>query len=394
MTALMPVLALFTLAFGATDPTVCALTGTELPSATALCPYTGLPAATEAPEPSMSLDFEGTEPVLQPLAGSKVGLAAGEAKHGAACLEIDCRGVSQAGGDLPPGALLPTPSRPVGAVAFWVKAETSAPLALVAVEDDQSAYFAFLFIGGGRWQRVVVDMDSLLPAPDTAPDENGALDPHQIGALILCDPAGFGAMTQPSRLHLFLDDLVLRPEPVRAKPLLADNGIQAGDLSISGLGWMPMGPAAADLVELADEPGTFAARLTRSDATSLCAWIALLPVFGVRGPWLSVEVQVRVESPCRIAIGASEQGGAEYYQVIPVDEAGVWQSVTARADGFSQASDKPDTGNGRLDTDRVLSLAIASLPDEPGAGPWRNVVEIRRVVVVPIPEEGDADPFR
>lgn len=389
-------LTFLSLAFQPAQPVTCALTGVELPSATAICPYTGEPAATAADPASFTLDFESMEQTLTPISGAAVTRRTEGAKCGSGYLEVDCRGLTPRPGELPPGVALMGAPRPIGSLAFWARSDGPSQVALLAVEEDQSAYFMFLFLPGGRWQRIVVDLDSLVAAPDTAPDENGKLDLDQVAGLILCDPLGFeGTQPEPSKLVLAIDDVSLRPRPVRAKPVSSGSGVLLGDFSVSALGWMPVGPGEPDLVELADDPGVFAARLTTTDTASFTAWMAVLPAFGMRGTWLSMDLDVRAEYACQIAVGATEDTGAEYYQIIDIPEGGTWRLAVARADAFSQSPDKPDRGNGKLDTDRVTTIAIAVLPTEPGTGAWRNVIDIRRVVAVPLQEEArDADPFR
>jgi hypothetical protein len=189
--------------------------------------------------------------------------------------------------------------------------------------------------------------------------------------------------------------VALRTGSVRSKPTRCASGVLLGDFSISGAGWMPVGKAEPDIAELSDDPGVFVARLTTSESTSYSAWMGVLPTLGFRGNWLAVDLDVRAEYPCKIAVGATEDTGAEYYQMIDIPEGGTWRLAVARADAFSQSPDKPDRENGRLDTDRVTTIAVAVLPGEPGTGAWRNVIDIRRVVAVPLQEEArDADPFR
>lgn len=376
-------------------PVIDALTGAALPSASAICPYTGLPAVPVAPPPALKLDFETGTGNLQASGGASLTVLREEGPRGAFA-RIDCTANIPIGSGDAPGVVLIDPPKPTACLGFQLRSKSAQSLAIIALETDESAYMTVCSLPAGRWQAVAIDLGDMVAAPDTAVDENGKLDLDQIAGVIVCDPRGFDAATRDqSDLVLDIDDLFVRDAAVRSKPLVSGNGVQLGDFAISGLGWLSMGLGAVDIVEDEAEPGTFVARLTCEQPEQLHALVAVVPTFGFRGRWLSVEVWVRAQYPCTLAAFATEGVGGDYWASQPVAGTGEWELLVFRADTFQPSGDKPDTVNGRLDTDLVQGIGVAIMPTEPGSGAWSNVVDVRRVVVAPAEAAAEGgDPFR
>jgi len=166
-----------------------------------------------------------------------------------------------------------------------------------------------------------------------------------------------------------------------------------GSFGISCLGWIPVGPGDWDVGadEASGEPYL---SVTPSLGAELMGWFALPRAFGVREPWLSLEFEVRSEQAMPLAIVLSEDTGAEWVMTTEVVAPGEWTRVSLRADGFEQSGEKPDTANGRLDTDRVVTIAILRIPNPETVMRPIGTIELRRPIVVPVPADARSeDPF-
>lgn len=75
-------------------------------------------------------------------------------------------------------------------VRVWLKTDTAAILVLGLVERDGSSYQHVVRMPPGEWKRVEVPFPAFTLSDDSR-DENGRLDPAEVGTLVIADARGF-----------------------------------------------------------------------------------------------------------------------------------------------------------------------------------------------------------
>lgn len=395
---ILTALAALTALIGAASADTCALTKVELPPGMDLCPYTGVAPLVEGETPLLAWTFEDSVDGFTPASGATGAIVRdGTARTGEACYRLDCAGVRARDGEMPPGLLWQSPPTPVGSLAFSVHAARPARVGLLASEADGSFYMALLFVPADRWQRIVLDTRDMSLVRDDSSDENGRLDPDQIAFLGMVDAgmfAGEGA-DWISDMELRLDDVEILREPVRRKPLEDAAGqISLGSFAVSCLGWMPAGSSEYS-AELGDESEEPFLSLRPSHGAGFAGWFLMPRMFGVHEPWLTLQFDVRCESATTLAVVLSEDTGGEWVQIAEALAPGEWTTICLRAAGFEPSQEKPDTANGRLDTDRLATIAFLRIPNAETAARPTSTIDLRRPIVVPVPAGPQTeDPFQ
>jgi len=93
-------------------------------------------------------------------------------------------------------------------VSFLAKSSNPTTLAVSLEELDKSRYTALVPVQAGEvWQEHVVELSQFALDQDSA-DENGQLDPGQLGTLSIADVSGIMGVEQSNTL--WLDDVLLR----------------------------------------------------------------------------------------------------------------------------------------------------------------------------------------
>lgn len=228
---------------------------------------------------------QGTEgwQAVPPPAGVAVALSitrrAGQAKVGVHALEARYR--------VEPGKLAGVTHAVTGlaggGIRVWLRTDVTTTVVLGAIERDGSAYLHAVPMSPGAWRRVEVAFASLTLSDDSR-DENGRLDPDQVGTLAIGDAAGFlpGAAPGPERI-LWIDEYEVAgdiegPERAPYVPLL-----QTGPPAPSG---------ARVTVGVTYPPGRFG----RGFLADAPGELAAVPVQGARGDagWSGAEGTVEM----------------------------------------------------------------------------------------------------
>ncbi|MBM3499644.1 MAG: hypothetical protein FJX74_13370 [Armatimonadetes bacterium] len=260
-------------------------------------------------------------------------------------------------------------------VRLWLRTSEPAIMLIALTEADGSNYHAAFMSLPDRWQEIALDLGEFTLGDDST-DENGRLDPGQVGGAGIVDATGFLAqmalqvpMLQAPELGarvLWLDDVELSAEGVPPRweetQVGGKRAVRLDSFEASPLQWIAL---AGKGLEVDYDPdlkahGDFSLRLQYDLPPDKVIGIMTAPA----GPNLEGLSCVRVwlvsEVDATVIISAKERDDSEYTQMIELTAGDELQPYDLDVAGFSLNDDSADE-NGQLDLTQLKELSIADV---------------------------------
>lgn len=238
----------------------------------------------------------------------------------------------------------------------------------VALTEEKGARYEYLFATPDQaWTHVAIDASEFRLADDTK-DANNRLDLAEVRSLVIADIRSVITAISVPMTRIFgerkgdqavwLDNVVASAEPALPKPpagtLLAD------DFTRENMAWVPLGGMAVALAPAPNDAKGRAVRAVYTPAVGNLTALMRPAAPGVLSGAQSLALQVGSKVDAMFALAVEEVGGARYAASFSVKGGETLQPVTLALAAFQPAPGSKDD-NGKLDMDRVKSLAIIDL---------------------------------
>jgi hypothetical protein len=279
---------------------------------------------------------------------------------------------------------------------FWIRTSKVAMLFAFVTERDGSRYNLPFTSLSDRWQEASLGLDELRLADDSS-DENGRLDPGEIGAVAIADISSFladAAKQVPFIMApdlgpttLFLDDVSITAKPVEPRwkeitvggqPALRLDGFERAPLE-----WFVLAGKGVE-VEYDQEyktEGDYALRLQYDlPAGKIFGALTPLPSAAIAGA-KQLSLSLMSEVATTLLVELKERDDSKYQTMVPLPADGKLQPYAIPLSSMKLADDSTDE-NGRIDPDQLKELTLGDLSALAGGQPQVSTLWLDDVVFV------------
>jgi len=255
------------------------------------------------------------------------------------------------------------------ALHLAISTSVSGPIIFMCREKDESNYMRFAHVEAGRWHALDLDL-AAFALDEHSTDENGRLDPDQIQAIGVVDPAGFLLalaatgkspfyLAPPVYREIWLDDVRALTEFTRqmrpARPPVGGEAVMIEDCDADTAYWTVIG--GRDLKVTATTEPAISGTALRLDY-DLPARKVLVALCQVRSGLLTGISQLvfcaRAGQQLTLAVSLQEADKSVYTATAQVPS-GQWTQVALPLTAFKLGDDSRDE-NHRLDLDQVNNV--------------------------------------
>lgn len=254
---------------------------------------------------------------------------------------------------------------------FYIKADYSAPMAVVLQEKGEGRYLAGFLAPAGKWQRVELAPSdfTVMSGADDPKDPDGKLEMEKVEAIGVADLAQIFAQlnaaitakalgTQTGFHKMVLDELTVSDQPAAPAQTTANGETVLDTFVRPQLSWFGIGMALAPATG-APLDGKGLQATYRQAPGSIAAVVRQIPKGTLAGSGRML-LDVVSSKTATLMVQVEETGGGKYNQNLEVKGTGALEHLTLSFSTFNASNDSKDT-NGKLDLDQVQLLIIADL---------------------------------
>lgn len=261
-------------------------------------------------------------------------------------------------------------------IRLWLRSSVPTMCLLSLSEKDGSNYMTAFASLGDVWQDIAVDL-SEFKLTDDSQDENGLLDPGQVGGLGIIDASSFllqmaaqvpflvPPATGPRKL--WLDDVAIDSEGVlpRWEAVEVDGlkGVRLESFEGMPLQWLAISGGAMKLSydDQVKTHGNLSLKLEYSLPPGKLVGLLTSPGTAPIGNALRLRLSVRSEAPsATLMIGLKEDDGSQYSYMLPVAAGQEMKAVDLPLTEFKLGDDSSDE-DGKLTLAEVNEFQISDL---------------------------------
>ena len=265
-------------------------------------------------------------------------------------------------------------------LSLSIRMSEASPLMYAVREGDGSEYQGYVYMPGGRWHDLAVDLDELMLS-EVSQDENGRLDVGQINAIVVADisnlpgEAGKSLGIKQGEQQMWLDDVAIGE---RLAPHRSTRGPE-GEMIIDDFDLDPVRclPIGAPRLELAAGPeaGDPSALRIGYDQEGY-RWAGFVAAVGYLNLANCAQLGLRVKAECEapLTVVLEERDGSKYVTRHRLDPEAGWYDVALEFAHF-KLDEATEDENDRLDLDQlrvvipVVDTRRAQV-GEGGGGAW------------------------
>ncbi|NPV49115.1 MAG: hypothetical protein HPY69_19400 [Armatimonadetes bacterium] len=264
---------------------------------------------------------------------------------------------------------------PARSVRLWLRTSVPTLCLLSLTERDGSNYMAAFSSLGQVWQDIALDF-SEFQLSDDSQDENGLLDPGQVGGLGLIDASSFVLQMaanipflvppEAGSRKFWLDDVALDSESVLPRWETVEvgglKGVRLDSFEGLPLQWLMIsGPAMAiGYDDQVKSHGNLSLRLQYNLPAGKLLGLLTSPGTAPVGTALRLRLGLRSAAQATLLIGLKEEDGSQYNYALPLAPGETLQSVDLPLTEFKLGDDSADE-DGKLTLAEVKELQVTDL---------------------------------
>ena len=255
---------------------------------------------------------------------------------------------------------------------FAMESSVGGPLIALLREADDSTYVYIFYVPANQWQ--VLDLPFAdFHLEDSSKDENGKLDPEQIGGLGFIDPLGWFIQatqggkdfpfffTAPARRDLWIDDVKVMSEAEALKAAQAPGGAAAvmiEDCDSDPGYWAVLGGRNLKVRTDGDQAAAGSSlRLDYELPAKTVLAVARPVAIGSLAGVTSIVFSARAGSDCKLAVSVEKSNKARYSALVELP-AGTWRQLTVALRDMKLDDDSNDP-EGALRPEQIRSVQFA-----------------------------------